>query len=234
MDSPLRKGKNKSNNLSKGSLVKYKNKSRNPFNGPYKKEVFAISLAILTALLVLLLAHSLTEGSNIPVQQPPQPVINQTPEIPTQNYAAGGISFQYPTSWNITTNQLNETSMQLLIQDPASANNPQTTQVTAFYIAVEKNPSDTLEQKKDMVIQSLTNNGANIAPSNTTNITVNGISATETLYNGNDANYNEIQLKVIYFEQNGVFYILTFFTKGIDLQSQNIYFNIILNSFKIQ
>jgi hypothetical protein len=233
MNGPLRKGKNKGNNLLKSPLVKYESTSRNPFKGPYKKEVFAITLAILIALLVLLLS-SLSTGGNTPVQQTGPPV-NQTPEIPAQIYAAGGISFEYPASWNITTDQINGTNMQLVIQDPASASNPQSKQLSAFTILkVQKDPYETLEQRKNSFIQSLTDNGANIAPSSTANVTVNGINATETVYSGNDPNYNKIQVKVVYFEQNDIFYIIGFLTKGVDLESQDPYFDIVLNSFKIQ
>ncbi len=233
MDGPLRKGKNKSNNLLKGPIEKYESKNRNPFKGPYKKEVFAITLAILIALLVLLLA-SLSTGGNTPVQQNSSPV-NQTPEIPSQIYSAGGISFNYPSSWNITTDQINGTYMQIVIQDPASASDPQSKQASAFTILkVQKDPYMTLEQRKDSFIQSLIDSGANIAPTSTTNVTVNGINATETIYSGNGPNYTKIQVKVVYFEQNEIFYIIAFFTKGMDLESQDPYFNIVLNSFKIQ
>ncbi|HEX3014255.1 MAG TPA: PsbP-related protein [Methanobacterium sp.] len=233
MNGPLKKGKDKRNNLLSSPQQKYRNNSRNPFKGPYKKEAFAISLAILIALLVLLVTHVSTESNN-PIQQANQSV-NQTPGIPTQIYAAGGISLQYPTSWNITTDEINGTNMQIVIQDPTSASNPQSTQIAAFTILKEQNEgSETLEQSKNSFIQSFTDSGANIALTGTSNVTVSGINATEAIYNGNDPNYNKIQLKVVYFEQNGMFYILGFFTKGMDLESQDPYFNIILNSFKIQ
>jgi hypothetical protein len=233
MNGPLRKGKNKSNNLLNGPIRKYETKRRNPFKGPYKKEAFAISLAVLIGLLVILLT-SLSTGSDAPAQQA-GPAVNQTPEIPTKTYAAGGVSFQYPTSWNITTDQINGTNMQLVVQDPTSASDPQSNHASAFTILkVQKDPYETLEQRKDSFIQSLTDSGANIAPTNTTNITVNGINATETIYSGNDPKYNKIQLKVVYFEQKDIYYIIAFFTKGTDLQSQDTYFNIILNSFKLQ
>lgn len=233
MNGPLRKGKTKSNNLLNSSLNKYEKTNRNPFKGPYKKEAFAISFAVLIGLLIILLT-SLSTGNNAPIQQNGQPV-NQTPEIPTQIYAASGISLQYPSSWNITTDQINGATMQLVIQDSASASDPQSKQAVAFTIVkVQKGPYETLEQRKNNFIQTLTNSGANIAPSTTSNIIVSGINATETIYSGNDANYNKIQLKLVYFEQNDIFYIMAFFTKGIDLESQNPYFNIILNSFKIR
>ncbi len=233
MNGPLKKGKDKSNNLLSGPQQRYKNRSRNPFKGPYKEEAFAISLAILIALLVLLVTHVST-GSTEPIQQVNQSV-NQTMEIPTKIYSAGGISLQYPSSWNITTDEINGTSTQIVIQDPTSSNNPESAQIAAFTILKTQNDgSKTLEQSKDNFIQSFTNSGANIALATTSNTTVNGVNATEAVYTGNDPKYNKIQLKVIYFEQNDIFYILGFFTKGMDLQSQDPYFNIILNSFKVQ
>lgn len=232
MNGPLKKGNNKSNNLLSSTLQKHGRKSRNPFKGPYKKEAFAISLAILIALLVLLLTNISTESS-APIQQINQSV-NQTTQIPTQTYAAGGISFQYPSSWNMTTDQINGTNIQLVVQDPNSANNPQSTQIAAFTILKLQQDSSSLEQHENDFVQSLTNSGANIAPTGTSNITVSGVNATETTYDGNDPNYNKIQLKVIYFDQNGSYYIMAFFTKGVDLESQDPYFNIILNSFTVQ
>ena len=233
MNGPLKKGKDKSNNLLGSPQQRYNNKSRNPFKGQYKEEKFAISLAILIALMVLLVTH-ISTGSTEPVQQVNQPV-NQIPEIPTKIYSAGGISLQYPSSWNITTDEINETNTQIVIQDPTSANNPQSTQIAAFTILKTRDDgSKTLDQSKDSFIQSFTNSGANIAITNTSNTIINGINATEVIYSGNDPNYNKIQLKVIYFEQNSIFYIMGFFTKGMDLKSQDTYFNIILNSFKVQ
>lgn len=233
MNGPLKKGNNKSSNLLNGPKQKYSTKNHNPFKGPYKKEAFAISLAILIALLVLLVTHVSTESNN-PVQQVSQPV-NQTAEIPTKIYSAGGISLQYPASWNVTTDEINGTSIQIVIQDPASASNPQSTQIAAFTIL--KTPDDgskTLDQSKERFVQSFTDSGANIAQTNTSNVNVSGVNATEIIYAGNDPNYNKIQLKVVYFEQNGMFYTLGFFTKGMDLESQDPYFSIILDSFKIQ
>jgi hypothetical protein len=232
MNGPLRKDKDKSNNLLGSSQQKHRNTSRNPFKGPYKKEMFAISLAILIALLVLLVTHVST-GDNDAVQQTNQSV-NQTVEIPTQIYSAGGISFNYPASWNITTDEINGTDTQIVIQDPASASNSQSTQIAAFTVLTEQDPNETLDQYTANFIQSIENSGANIAATNTSSITLNGINANQTIYAGNDGNYNNIQLKMIYFEQNDMFYILAFLTKGMDLESQDQYFNIILNSFKVQ
>ncbi|MEN4005975.1 MAG: PsbP-related protein [Methanobacteriaceae archaeon] len=125
--------------------------------------------------------------------------------------------------------------MEIVIQDPSSTNNPDITQLAAFTVLrVQKEPYQTLEQVKDKFIQSLIISGANIAPTNVTNKTVAGINATEVIYIGNSPKYEEIQLKLIYFEENNMIYIMAFLTRGTDLQSHAPYFDMILNSFKLQ
>ncbi len=200
-----------------------------PLGVKYRRELIAGLIAILIALLIILLTSSGNTVENNTT------VTNQTTEIPTKMYSAGGIYLEYPASWNVTTDEVNGNSMQIVIQDSSSANNPNSTQLAAFTILkVQKDPYETLEQRKDSFIQSLTSSGANIVPTNTTNKTLGGINATETIYNGNGPKYEQIQLKLVYFEQNSIIYIMAFLTKGMDLQSQAPYFDVILNSFKLQ
>jgi hypothetical protein len=224
--SPLKKD---NKNPLRGPIRKDNRRKMIPLGVKYRKELIAGLIAILMALLIILLTSSGNTVENNTT------VTNQSTEIPTKIYSAGGIYLEYPASWNVTTDEVNGDSMQIVIQDPSSANNPNSTQLAAFTILkVQKDPYETLEQRKDSFIQSLTNSGANIAPTNTTNRTLGKINATETIYNGNGPKYEQIQLKVVYFEQNNIIYIMAFLTKGIDLQSQAPYFDVILNSFKLQ
>lgn len=226
MSGPLKKDnrnllRNPTNNGNKRKII--------PLGVKYRRELIAGLIAILIALLIILLTSS---GSTV---ENNTTVTNQTTEIPTKMYSAGGIYLEYPASWNVTTDEVNGNSMQIVIQDPSSANNPNSTQLAAFTILkVQKDPYETLEQRKDSFIQSLTSSGANIVPTNTTNKTLGGINATETIYSGNGPKYEQIQLKLVYFEQNSIIYIMAFLTKGMDLQSQAPYFDVILNSFKLQ
>jgi hypothetical protein len=196
----------------------------------YRKELIAGAIAVLVAVLILIITGSGSTAQNDTVTAP-----NKTAEIPVKIYSAGGIYLEYPASWNVTTDKVNGTTMEIVIQDPSSANNPDSAQLAAFTILkLQKEPYQTLEQGKDRFIQSLIISGANIAPTNTTNKTVAGINATETIYRGNSPEYKEMQLKLIYFEENNIIYILAFLTRGTDLQSQAPYFDMILNSFKLQ
>lgn len=230
---PLRKDNTKRKGPLKGPLRtdNTRPKRKIPFDTPYKKEIIALTIAVLIALLLILIT-----SISAPVQPQGNTTANQTvPNIPTKIYSAGGISLEYPASWNVTADAIIGVNMQIMIQDPASASNANNTQAAAFnLIKVQKDPYQTLEQRKDAFIQSFKDSGANISPVNTANTTVNGINATETIYSGNDPKYQKIYLKAVYFEQNNIFYILAFFTKGTDLESQKQYFDIIQNSFKIQ
>ena len=226
MSGPLKKDNKNSLRI---PIKKENKKKMIPFGIKYRKEIIAGGIAVLIALLLIMITSSGSTVENNTTST------NQTAKIPTKIYSAGGIYLEYPASWNITTDEVNGSSTQIVIQDPASTNNPNSTQLAAFTILkVQKDPFQTLEQQKDIFIQSLTSSGANIAPVNTTNITISGINATETIYSGNGPKYEQIQLKLVYFEQNNVIYIMGFLTKGMDLQSQTPYFDVILNSFKIQ
>lgn len=196
----------------------------------YRKELLAGTIAILIALIILIIINSGGTVANNTTSPS-----NQTPEIPTKVYSAGGIYLEYPASWNITTDEVNGNNIQIVIQDPASANNPNSAQLAAFtIIKAPKGPYETLDQKKDSFIKSLSSSGANIVPINATSITVSGINATETIYTGNGPKYEKIELDLISFEQSNMIYIMAFLTKGTDLKSQEPYFDIILKSFKIQ
>lgn len=226
MNSPRRDNKN---------LLRIPEKTKNKgiithFWIRYRKELIAGAIAVLVAVLILIITGSGSTAQNDTVTPP-----DKTIEIPVKIYSAGGIYLEYPASWNVTTDKVNGTTMEIVIQDPSSVNNPDSAQLAAFTILkLQKEPYQTLEQGKDGFIQSLIISGANIAPTNTTNKTVAGINATETIYRGNSPEYKDIQLKLIYFEENNIIYILAFLTRGTDLQSQAPYFDMILNSFKLQ
>ena len=204
-----------------------------PFWNKYRKETIAGAIAILLALMIIILTSS--GGHVVNNTNNNTTAVNKTVEIPTKVYSASGIYLEYPASWNVTTDEVSGSSLQIVIQDPTSANDPKSSELTAFTILkAQKMPSQTLEQQKNTFIQGLISSGANIAVVNTTNTTINGINATEAIYSGNGPNYQKMELKLIYFEQDNVFYILAGLTKGIDLQSQSPYFDVILNSFRIQ
>lgn len=227
MSGPIKKD----NRIDLRSSVKSSNRRNiSHFRNKYRKELLAGAIAVLIALLIIILTSS---GGTTPENNTTGS--NETPKMPVKIYSAGRIYLEYPQSWNVTTDEVNGNNMQIVIQDPASINNPNNAQLAAFTILkVQKDPYETLEQRKDVFIQSLTNSGANIIPKSTTNRTVGEINATETIYDGKGPKNEQIQLKLIYFEQKDIIYIMACLTKGMELQSQSQYFDVILNSFRLQ
>lgn len=203
-----------------------------PLNGLLRKEVLALIIAVLLAILILVI----TSWSSEPTTTPPKNVIvNNTSEISTKIYSAGGIYLEYPSSWKITNDEISGTSLQLMIQDPTSASDPNSTQAAGFTVLkLEKDQYLSLEQRKEAFIQSLKDSGANINVVSSNNITLNGINATEATYEGKGPKNEAIHLKVIYFEQKETDYILAFLTKGLDIESQQTNLDVILDSFKLQ
>lgn len=216
----------------KRQLRKEVKKPRMPLNGPLKKEALALAIAVLIALLILVL----TSGSSDTTETSNQTVnVKDTPEITTKIYSAGGIYLEYPSSWKITNDEISGNNMQLMIQDPTSAGDSNSTQAVGFTVLkLEKDQYLSLEQRKEAFIQSLKDSGASINFISSNNITLNGINATEAIYEGKGPKNEVIHLKVIYFEQKETDYILAVLTKGLDMESQKANLNVILNSFKLQ
>lgn len=196
----------------------------------YKKEALAIAIAVLLAILILVLTSSSSE--NPPVVNH---TVNHTPTVKTNIYSAGGIYLEYPETWKITNDNIDGNNLQLVIQDPSSVGNPDSVKLAGFTVyKVEKAQYQTLGQQKDVFIQSLKGNGANINLVSTSNITVSGINGFEEIYAGTGPKNEQLHLKLVYFEQDNIAYILAFLTKGMDLQSQKENFNVVLKSFRLQ
>lgn len=216
----------------KRGLRKEEKKPRMPLNGPFKKEALALAIAVLIALLILVLTSGNPESTENSTQTTN---MNKTPEISTKIYSAGGIYLEYPSTWKITNDEIGGKNLQLMIQDPTSASNPNSTQAAGFTVLkLEKDQYLSLEQRKEAFIQSLRDSGANINIVSSNNATVNGINAIESKYEGKGPKGEVIHLKVIYFEQGETDYILAFLTKGLDFESQKANLDVILNSFKLQ
>ena len=216
----------------KRGLRKEEKKPRMPITGPFKKEALALAIAVLIALLILVLTSGSPESTENSTQATN---MNKTPEISTKIYSAGGIYLEYPSTWKITNDEIGGKNLQLMIQDPTSASNPNSTQAVGFTVLkLEKDQYLSLEQRKEAFIQSLKDSGANINVVSSNNATINGINAIEAIYEGKGPKSEVMHLKVIYFEQEGTDYILAFLTKGLDLESQKANLDVILNSFKLQ
>jgi hypothetical protein len=155
---------------------------------------------------------------------------NQTNQSNTTgSYAVNGLSFNYPIEWVITSQTRgNVNSINIFDQDFLESNGTKGDLV--LIVSQPKTENITY----DSVKKSMTNS-SNITY-NTTNNTVNiaGLTGNMTTFTGKDSSGNETQLKLIYFEKNNFVYILNFIAAGgVNIQDQQKYFDIIINSFQV-
>lgn len=153
---------------------------------------------------------------------------NQT-NLSSGNYSVNGLTFNYPIDWGLASQTLGTNSV-INLNDPQFQ---QSNGTKGDLLTIVKQPSRA-NLTYDSVRNSFTNE-SNITY-NTTNGTVNiaGLSGNLTTFTGTDPNGNQTQIKLIYFSKNNFTYILSFVVGGgVNIQDQQKYFDIIINSFQV-
>jgi PsbP-like protein len=178
-----------------------------------KKYLFVIAL-----LALVVMSSGCTSNQN---------QTNQS-QIPTKTYAAGGISFQYPDTWNVTSvNKGNIT--QIIVADTQFINSNNTKGNGVLILKVPKTTNINMTQARQAILNQAKQSGMN-ASNGTVNIA--GLTASETSYSGT-VNGTTESAKIIDFEKNNNLYLLLFVTMGVDVNAAQPYFDVIINSFKI-
>jgi hypothetical protein len=147
----------------------------------------------------------------------------------TKTYAQNNISFTYPGSWEI----VNATSPNAVVAvvDPNSVQNGTPTTLVVI-------------QKPDISAGSDINtiytsnyatffNNTNYQRISDGNITVNGQSAPENIYETNTT-VNPIQYSAVWLNESGSIYVILSTAPASDFENETTNFNLILNSFKLQ
>jgi hypothetical protein len=147
----------------------------------------------------------------------------------TKTYAQNNISFTYPGSWEI----VNATSPNAVVAvaDPNSVQNGTPTTLVVI-------------QKPDVPAGSDINtvytsnyatffNNTNYQRISDGNITVNGVSARENIYETNTT-VTPIQYSAVWLNESGSIYVILSAAQVTDFENQTSNFNLILNSFKVQ
>ncbi len=174
-----------------------------------KKYLFVIAL-----LALVIFASGCTQNS----------LTNQTSNS-SNSYSVGGISFNYPEDWVVTSITRGNQSF-VSVTDAQSAQTNNTRGDSLIIAKAPKSANRTLETIANQITQT---------NANATNSTVNiaGISATQFTQTGTQ-NGTQIESKLIYFEKNSIIYTLQLIAIGNTIQSQQQYFDIITNSLKVQ
>ena len=147
----------------------------------------------------------------------------------TKTYAQNNISFTYPGSWEI----VNATSPNAVVAvaDPNSIQNGTPTTLVVI-------------QKPDVPANSDINtiytsnyaalfNNTNYQRISDGNITVNGVSALQNVYETNTT-VNPTQYSAVWLNESGSIYVILSAAQASDFDNQTSNFNLILNSFKSQ
>lgn len=148
----------------------------------------------------------------------------------TGSYSVNGVSFNYPVDWIIISQTGGNNSI-ISISDPQYQ---QSNATKGDRVDIVKQP-----KRANLTYQSVQNsilNSTNITY-NATNGTVNiaGLSGNLTTFTGTDSSGNQTQVKLIYFDKNNLTYILSFVVGGgVNIQDQQKYFDVIINSFQVQ
>jgi len=180
-------------------------------------------LFVITLLALVVMSSGCTTNQN---------QTNQS-QIPTKTYAANGISFQYPDTWNLTDKSTANVTLITIKSPDVQITNGNATKGNLVLItkqAVPQGVNITTANITDMISSSLKKSGLN-ATNETVNIagvTATKFSFTQTIQNATD------NVWVIEFAKNNYLYSLIFVSVGEDLQTAKQNFDVFINSFKIE
>jgi hypothetical protein len=153
-----------------------------------------------------------------------------TQNISTKNFSAGGMSFNYPDTWNASS-QLGANATQIVVanQEFISSNGTKGSVVLILKVA-NASSSNMTQARQDLVTQAQ-QSGQNVT--NKT-VTIAGLNASDISYIGNDSQGNKAYARLIDFEKNNTLYMLLFATGGgADVNSAQTSFDVIVTSFKV-
>jgi hypothetical protein len=146
----------------------------------------------------------------------------------TKTYTQNNISFSYPGSWEI----VNATSPNAVVAvaDPNSIQNGTPTTLVVIQKPDVPNGSDINTVYSSNYANFF--NNTNYQRISEGNITVNGVTARENIYETNST--DPIQYSAVWLNESGSIYVILSAAKASDFVSEQPKFNLILNSFKVQ
>lgn len=152
---------------------------------------------------------------------------NQTNQSSVGNYSVNGLSFNYPIDWIITTQTRGNINTIVMYDiDLAQSNGTK-----GNIIRIESFPKTsnvTYQTAKDGI-----QNETNITlTSKDETVFIDGLTGNLTTFNGTDSSGNKTQVKLIYFDKDNFTFILKHIIVGVDIQQQQKYFDMVINSFK--
>lgn len=155
---------------------------------------------------------------------------NQT-QIPTKNFSASGISFQYPDTWNLSS-ATNANATMITISNPEFVQTNGTKGSVILIVKAPKTAEMNMEQSRQQLLNQSKESGQNATNGS---ISIAGLTGTETAYTAKDTQNQTSYARLIDFEKDNMVYLLLFATGGgADIEAAKPYFDVIVKSFKIE
>ncbi|NYB52077.1 MAG: zinc-ribbon domain-containing protein [Methanobacteriaceae archaeon] len=183
------------------------------------------NMLVIAAVIICLsvIATSLFSGSlNTPI----------APAMGTKNFNNGQFSFDYPDVWNINNTR---TDASMTAVDLGDSNMYQTDVVKSSGVVIGKilkSSGRTVEDSKNMFLAL----SGDMKETSTNYITVDGVTAKESIYTGPNNHGHVTEVRAITWEKGDSTYMIMCIARGSDLgntlNSQKKYFDTIINSFR--
>ncbi len=142
----------------------------------------------------------------------------------TKTYSANGMTFNYPSNWDIINDTTNENGTVIALGDVDIQQNNTVKGNGATIIKVPQNSNSTADLN-DLKTQFASLNGTN------STVSIDGVTANETTISTKINNITA-QLQFIDYEKNNFIYLIQYATIASDIKTQEQLFNIITKSFK--
>lgn len=149
--------------------------------------------------------------------------------IPTKNFSISGMSFMYPESWNVTSQESSNATLVMIKSEELLSSNGEKGNVVLILKVSNASKSNMTQTRDEFATQALSGK-------NFTNTTINiaGSNASDMSYIENDTQENASYARLIDFTKNDTLYILMFATVGgSDMDAAKQYFDVIVKSFKV-
>ncbi len=169
-----------------------------------KKYLLALAIVVFIVVVLVFTSHS-GNGS-------------------TKNYANNTISFNYPTSWGIATQNSSDNRSIVAVGDAAFRDNSTTGGNGVIINKIPLNTNTTVELAA--LMDTYDENGT------AGTISIAGVNANETTFNVTTNNATA-QIMVIDFEKNNFIYLIRFITIDSNFKKQSNLFNTITRSLSV-
>jgi hypothetical protein len=148
----------------------------------------------------------------------------------TKNFTASGMSFQYPDTWNATS-QVGANATQIMVANNEFISSNGTKGNVVLMIKTSNVSTSNMTQTRQQIVNQAQQSGQN-ATNTTINIT--GVTASDISYTGNDTSGNAAYVRLIDFQKNNNLYVLLFVSGGgTDIIQAKSSFDVIVKSFKV-